>query len=79
VDTTGAGDAFAAGFLCGMLAGWPLEHTARFASAVGASCVMAIGTVAGIPSLDRSKDADEAIAQIKSSLRESALAGTSAW
>ena len=69
VDTTGAGDAFAAGFLCGILAGWPLEHTARFASAIGASCVMAIGTVAGIPSLDWSAGSHKAIAQIESFLR----------
>ncbi len=48
VDATGAGDAFAAGFLAGVVKGWDLEQTARFANAVGALCVLAIGTTAGI-------------------------------
>ena len=30
VDTTGAGDIFRAGFIYGLLHGWPLERTARF-------------------------------------------------
>jgi fructokinase len=36
VDTVGAGDAFSAGFLHGYQRSWPLEHTARFANALGA-------------------------------------------
>lgn len=36
VDTVGAGDAFAAGFLHGYQDGWPLEKTASFANALGA-------------------------------------------
>jgi len=43
IDESGAGDAFAAGFVAGMLEQWPLEHTIRFASAVGASCTRALG------------------------------------
>jgi len=43
VDESGSGDAFDAGFLVGMLEGWPLEDTLRFASAVGASCTRALG------------------------------------
>jgi fructokinase len=35
VDTVGAGDAFTAAFLMGLLRGWPLERTARFANGVG--------------------------------------------
>ncbi len=35
VDTVGAGDAFTAAFLIGLLRGWPLERTARFANGVG--------------------------------------------
>jgi sugar/nucleoside kinase (ribokinase family) len=47
-DATGAGDAFVAGFLRGVLAGWDLEWTARLANAVGALCVTGIGTTQGI-------------------------------
>jgi sugar/nucleoside kinase (ribokinase family) len=43
VDATGAGDAFAAGFIAGVWHKWTLEKTARFASAVGAMCVTGIG------------------------------------
>lgn len=52
VDTTGAGDAFVAGFLAGTIMGWDLEKTATLANATGASCVTAIGTTAGIKSLE---------------------------
>ncbi|MBY0231708.1 MAG: hypothetical protein K2W96_20675, partial [Gemmataceae bacterium] len=48
VDGTGGGDAFAAGFMAGMLRGAPPEECLRIASAVGASCVRAIGTTAGV-------------------------------
>ncbi len=51
VDATGAGDAFAAGFIAGVRLGWPIEKTARLANAVGASCVMAAGASDGIRSL----------------------------
>ncbi len=50
VDTTGAGDAFCGGFLTGYLAGWDLERTTRFANAVGAMCVTAMGGATGIRS-----------------------------
>lgn len=36
VDTVGAGDAFGAAFLHGHQIGWPIEHTASFANALGA-------------------------------------------
>jgi fructokinase len=36
VDTVGAGDAFAAAFLHGLHSGWPVEHIAPFANALGA-------------------------------------------
>jgi sugar/nucleoside kinase (ribokinase family) len=52
VDTTGAGDAFAAGFIAGVWHGWPLERTARFANAVGALCVTDVGAAGGVCSLD---------------------------
>ncbi|MCK5595544.1 sugar kinase [bacterium] len=52
VDATGAGDAFAAGFLAGALKGWNLHKMAELACAVGACCVEAMGAKAGIRSLD---------------------------
>lgn len=48
VDTTGAGDSFAAGFLAGIVQGWDLDRCGRFANAVGAHCVMALGATAGV-------------------------------
>ena len=48
IDGTGAGDAFAAGFLTGVVNGWDMERTGKFANAVGAFCVTAIGAVTGI-------------------------------
>ena len=48
VDGTGSGDAFVAGFIVGTLRGWDLEDVARFANAVGALCVTAPGTTAGL-------------------------------
>jgi len=52
VDATGAGDAYAAGFLAGLVKGWDPEQTGRFANAAGALCSLAIGTTAGIRGLD---------------------------
>jgi sugar/nucleoside kinase (ribokinase family) len=48
VDATGGGDAFAAGYIAGMLRGLDAEGCLRVASAVGASCVRAIGTTTGV-------------------------------
>ena len=52
VDGTGAGDAFAAGFLYGYLAGWPLERSAALANAAGALATTAVGAVEGVGSLE---------------------------
>lgn len=43
VDGSGAGDAFTAGLVTGVLEGWPVEHGLRFASAVGASACRGLG------------------------------------
>ena len=51
VDALGAGDAWAAGFITGLLHAWPLDRTARFANAVGACAVQAVGATTGIRSL----------------------------
>lgn len=48
VDPSGGGDAFDAGFIFGVLKKWGLEKTLRFASAVGASAVTAIGCTPGV-------------------------------
>lgn len=52
VDTTGAGDSFAAGFLTGLTKGWSLYECGKFANAVGTHCVMAAGASTGIKSFE---------------------------
>jgi sugar/nucleoside kinase (ribokinase family) len=49
VDGSGAGDAFAAGMMVGILDGWPLERSLTFASEVGALACTELGCSAGIP------------------------------
>jgi sugar/nucleoside kinase (ribokinase family) len=48
VDGSGGGDAFDAGFIYGLLKGMMAEECLRVASALGASCVRAIGTTPGV-------------------------------
>jgi sugar/nucleoside kinase (ribokinase family) len=48
VDTTGAGDSFAAGFIAGLVKGWDLKDCGEFANAAGAHCVMKLGATSGI-------------------------------
>jgi sugar/nucleoside kinase (ribokinase family) len=50
VDTSGAGDAFCAGFIAGLLSGFSIPECARFANAVAAHCIMEIGTTKGVRS-----------------------------
>ena len=45
VDTTAAGDLWAAGFLYGYLSGWPLERAARLGAEVSAEVVQVVGSV----------------------------------
>jgi sugar/nucleoside kinase (ribokinase family) len=52
VDTTGAGDSFAAGFLTGLIMSWDLYQCGKFANAVGTHCVMAVGASTGIKSME---------------------------
>jgi sugar/nucleoside kinase (ribokinase family) len=47
VEPSGAGDAFAAGLILGILEGWELEHQVRFASVMGGSACTALGCWAG--------------------------------
>jgi sugar/nucleoside kinase (ribokinase family) len=53
VDTTGGGDAFAAGFISGLLRGWDLPDMLRAGAALGASAVRAIGTTTGVFTADQ--------------------------
>jgi sugar/nucleoside kinase (ribokinase family) len=48
VDGSGGGDAFAAGYILGLLQGLDAEGCLRTGSAVGASCVRTIGTTTGV-------------------------------
>jgi sugar/nucleoside kinase (ribokinase family) len=48
VDTTGAGDAFFAGLLAGLLRGLTIQQAGRLAAAAGACCVTALGATAGL-------------------------------
>jgi len=48
VDASGGGDAFDAGYIYGLLRGLDPEDCLRVASALGASCVRAIGTTPGV-------------------------------
>ncbi len=56
VDTTGTGDAFAAGFLAGILKGWDLRSAGKLGNALGAMCATSIGATTGVGSL---ADAEE--------------------
>ena len=49
VDGSGAGDAFAAGLIVGILESWPLEQSLLFATEVGALACTALGSTDGIP------------------------------
>lgn len=48
VDGSGGGDAFDAGYIVGLLNGLDAQGCLRYASALGASCVRAIGTTPGV-------------------------------
>jgi sugar/nucleoside kinase (ribokinase family) len=60
VDGSGSGDAFDAGYIAGLLDGLDELGCLKLATAIGASCVRAVGTTAGIFTRD---EADRFIAQ----------------
>jgi ribokinase len=51
VDTTGAGDVFHGGYIYGLLCGWDIKKTVRFASAFAALKCLKPGGRTGIPTL----------------------------
>ncbi|HEX2415961.1 MAG TPA: carbohydrate kinase family protein [Thermoleophilaceae bacterium] len=51
-DETGAGDAFAAGLIHGLLQGWPLERAVRLGNAVGALSTRGLGASSTLPDLE---------------------------
>ena len=53
IDTTGAGDAFCAGFLAGLSMGWDYEKSATFAGGVSGCCIMEKGASTGIRSMEK--------------------------
>ncbi len=59
VDTTGAGDAYAGGFLTGLARGWPIERCGRLASHVAALTVAQVGATV--------KDAEALAAAVRDS------------
>ncbi|MEJ2314475.1 MAG: PfkB family carbohydrate kinase [Nitrospirota bacterium] len=52
IDSTGAGDVFHGGYVYGLLRGWDLSRTVRFASAMAALKCRKLGGRAGIPDLE---------------------------
>jgi sugar/nucleoside kinase (ribokinase family) len=54
-DTTGAGDSFVAGFICGIMHGLSAFDCAAFANTIASQSIGAIGATAGIPDF---KDAE---------------------
>ena len=51
-DTTGAGDAFHGGFIYGLLTGFSVEQTLKFANGVAALKCRAVGARTSLPTLD---------------------------
>lgn len=51
VDSTGAGDSFAASAVCGLVRGWPIEQVGKFSSTVASFVVEAWGCQTNLPDL----------------------------
>lgn len=55
IDTTGAGDNFAAGFITAVLDGLKLEDCGRFANAVAAASTESVGAIGGVKNMNQIK------------------------
>lgn len=56
IDTCGAGDAFIAGFLYGVIKGWDIVKTSTFATATASFCVRTMGATVAIPEASKVLD-----------------------
>ncbi len=61
VDPSGAGDAFTAGLVVGILQKWPIEQSLRFASAVGGSACRGLGCASTLFSTEEALSAAEEV------------------
>jgi sugar/nucleoside kinase (ribokinase family) len=71
VDTSGAGDAFDAGFLTGLINRLPLDKAVLLGSSVAALKVVKVGTRSGLPSLKEAANFMRKREKFNSKLRES--------
>jgi sugar/nucleoside kinase (ribokinase family) len=55
VDTTGSGDVFRGGFIYGLVHGWPVERTLRFANAAAAASCTRLGAINGAPGAEETQ------------------------
>ena len=55
VDPSGSGDAFTSGIITGILRGWDLERTLPYATALGGSATLAIGTTDSVFTADQAE------------------------
>lgn len=51
VDSTGAGDSFAAGAVCGLICNWPIDRVGKFAATVASFVVEAWGCQTNLPDM----------------------------
>lgn len=56
VDSTGAGDSFAASVMCGLVRGWPIDQTGKFAATVASFVVEAWGCQTNLPDMDQAAE-----------------------
>ena len=71
VDTTGAGDAFAAGYIWAKLSGWPVADCVLMANAVGAAATSRLGAGEAMPGVE---DVRQLLAGVASDQTEAKLA-----
>jgi sugar/nucleoside kinase (ribokinase family) len=56
IDTTGAGDSFVAGFICGLLRGEPLRGCVMIGAATASIAIQSIGATTGVRSFEQVMD-----------------------